>query len=208
VRGAERAVGALALVVLVAAPTLARAHHFDDPKRLRVRLDPTRVELTVTYDVDPGAPALALRRTFDRDRDGALGPEERAVALDYLARTALLFTRLEVDGVLLLAEGRGPSALTIDREARGLEQPTDATTSLGVLVVVRAALLAPPRAVTIGDRGPRPDRGVPTTVELRGLPAPRLASQGEWSPRTMTLAGIALADADPLVLVLPAGPPP
>lgn len=206
-RGAAWALAAAAL--LVATPGPARAHHFDDPKRLRVRLDPARVELTVTYDVDPGAPALALRRTFDRDRDGALGPEERAVALDYLTRTALLFTQVEIDGAALLVEGRtGTTAVTVDREARGLEQPTDASTSIGVLVVVRASIATPPRAVTIRDRGPRPDRGVPTTVELRDLPAPRRASQGEWSPRTRILAGVALTDADPLVLVLAAGPPP
>jgi hypothetical protein len=212
---------ALILAALGAAPTRALAHHFDDPKRLRVRLEPTRLELTATYDVDPGARALELRRIFDRDRDGRLGPEERAVALDYLTRTALLFTRLEVDGVArpLLVEprgglepgeraGAGTASIAVDREARGLEQPTDATTSIGILVVVRVPLASPPRALTIRDRGPRPERGVPTTIELRDLGAPRLASQGEWIPRTRSLVGLALAEDEPLVLVLGAGPPP
>jgi hypothetical protein len=68
------------------------------PRHETLRLSPDGVRLLVDYEVAAGEAALALRRAFDRDGNGALDPGEQQALTENLTKTAVLRTRLLLDG--------------------------------------------------------------------------------------------------------------
>jgi hypothetical protein len=119
----------LPLLLLGAA---AVAHDVAHPRTAALRLSPLGISLRVDHEIAAGAAARALRQAFDRNHDGLLDPGEQEALVEHLARTALLRTRLLVDG----------AELELRRAAvRGekIDQPASSTALLAVRIELRAS---------------------------------------------------------------------
>ena len=97
------------------------------PRRELLRVSPRGLRLFVDYEVAAGEAARSLRRAFDRDRSGALDPGEQAALAEHLARTAMLRTKLLVDGA--------PVALRREQvRPEKVDEPASSTALLAVRV--------------------------------------------------------------------------
>lgn len=195
------AAAALAAALLGGAALPAGAHQLDHPTLLRMAVRPDAVVVSVTYDVDPGDPSRQLRGLFDRDSDGQLDVGEQAKLLRYLEDTARLW--LEVD------LGGRPLALVVrSREGSRLGLPAEATSSLGISLVLTASVaLADPARLRIADRDKDASRHVPLVVDVAPELHPRFASRGEWHPELRQLHRVMLGPDRALELTLVPTPP-
>lgn len=149
--------GPVIVALLLCAPAAASAHREMYPKQDRLELSPGGVRLLLGYAVPAGDEARALRRLFDRDRDGTLGAEERAALNEHLARLALHFLSVKLDG--------RPLPL---RRAAVEGGPEDAE-RLAVTVTVEAALPPGAHVLRLSDRHKDRRLAVPVTVSARGV---------------------------------------
>ncbi len=191
----------LCFVVLLAigSTTAALAHRFAHPKVLRLGVQPARLVIAWSYDVNPGPDALRTRGLFDRDADGRLDAAERQKLQKYLLDTTLLFLRVRIDGA--------PVDLTgAQVEAHRMDRPADDDSTLGISALVTVP--RPPGAfeLVVEDRDKDATKHVPVVVDLAVAEPVALASQGELDPAARRIHGVRLERGRPFVLRLGAQP--
>lgn len=189
------------------------AHTLAHTRRDTVTVSELQVAIVAGYDSPPGADSRQLRRTFDRDADGALSAEEAEAAEGWLAARATARLRLWVDGA--------PAALTLGAsEVHGLDEPVGSGRSLQIAVTLTAPLpsaAARPAltliledeelgrreaiALTARDEGPRRLLAAELVPRDAASQAPS-APAGRYDPAGRALSGVILTPADRLVLRL------
>jgi hypothetical protein len=153
-----RAAAALLAATLAATPA-AEAHRLSRPKEDLVLVEPTRIQLLLTYGVSPGPEARTLRRLFDRDGDGLLSQPERRRLRDFLVQTAR-------QHLSLLVNGSPAEPRLLGASAWGAREPVASAAVLGV----RALFAAPVRwrigenRLLLTDR--HQDRAIPVVAAL------------------------------------------
>ncbi len=110
----------------------ALAHDVPHPRTLALRLSPAGISLRADYEVGAGEQARALRQAFDRDHDGRLDPSEQQALTEHLARTAVLRTRISVDGAEVELQ-------RLSARAEKADHPASSTALLAVRIELRAS---------------------------------------------------------------------
>jgi len=93
----------LAALVLLPAPSVAHMVRF--PRMVHVRVEAERIAVAVAVRRHDGPDAASLRSQFDKDSSGVLEPVEQDELAGWLDRRARKELRVELDGVVLEAEG-------------------------------------------------------------------------------------------------------
>jgi len=86
------------LLAILTGAYAAGAHEAPHPKTLSLRLSRDRIALAIQFTIPAGEKSRGLRQAFDRDRNGRLDADEQRALLSHLVKTAVLRTRLTVDG--------------------------------------------------------------------------------------------------------------
>lgn len=171
----------------------AQAHVFEHPKILRVGLQPDRLLVSVTYDLNPGRQSLEARGLFDRNQDGALDPEEQVKLAKFLEDSAMLFLKVKVGGQALRLE-------RVEASPRQLDRPSGSSESLGISLLYAAPLPKDAVVLELEDRDRDRQKHVPVVVDLAPTWRVALASQGELSNTTHQIQRVMLAAGAPLRL--------
>jgi hypothetical protein len=158
----------LAWAALLASPLVASAHAVDHPRRILLDVSAAVLVATFEYALAPSE-AASVRRLFDRDRDGRVGPGERDLLVSYLGKRA-----------------RGSFALACaGRDVAGSASPVeladvDGTLGLGARVAVRFNVSESDCTLSDdgGSEGHVPVRVAGARVRTE---APRGATDDEWT---------------------------
>lgn len=189
---------ALAIVLLLV-PAVASAHRFEHPKVIRIGVQPERIVVAFSYDVNPGVEALRTRALFDRDSNGQLDEDERKRLQKYLVDTALLWMRVRV-------QDRPIDLRTSTVTPNRLDRPADDSTTLGISALLTVPRPAGPLEIVVEDRDKDAKKHVPVIVDFGRDEGVALASQGELDPEARQLRGVRLEPGRTLVLRLSAQP--
>lgn len=186
----------------------AVAHRFEHPRQLRIGLDADRILVSMVFDLDPGEPSRTARQLFDRNTDGQIDEDERALLERWMERTALRFFEVSATG-----PDAAPKVFTFEtlrREGHKSDRPSSATETLGLSLLLSAPL---PEATSelwlqVKDQEPDQRKHVPLLLDLAPGWALRASSQGEWHPATRQLRRVSLSAGRPLCLHISRGPLP
>ncbi len=155
----------LAVAALAACCSAASAHGVPAPKQDELRVSPSEIVVTIAYQVPRGDLARALRRIFDRDRDGALDAAETARLGAHLAREATAFLALTVDGKAA-AFAVGPPVV----DAAG---PADDAIAVTVQATARVPLAVGAHQLRFADHHKDRRFGIPLRVVFERGTAPK-----------------------------------
>jgi hypothetical protein len=178
--------GGLLLLSLAAA---ARAHRVAHPKSDQVFVGHRTLLLLLRYQVAAGPDAERVRKSFDRDRDGALDEGERGRAAEFLAGMAVHRLALEVNGALAAPRRVGVAAW-------GLDLPTGASAGLGA----RALFEVPARwrvglnRIVLRDRHKDQTVAVPAALHLAPPFELRHSSLGQFDAATRQVREVVLRE--------------
>ena len=156
-------------------PAWGHGLHF--PKRDTLRIDTTKITLTVRLDFDDEE-SLSICDRFDRNSDERVGDDEREAMSRYLVGEARRPIELQLDGHRLALEVSSKVVQGCDAKAHGESR-------LGVDVVLEAALpeQVGERHFELGDALSHAEDEVPVRVELKGLRS-TASSEGRWEKST------------------------
>ncbi|MBK6684564.1 MAG: hypothetical protein IPG45_08820 [Deltaproteobacteria bacterium] len=172
---------------------LAEAHVFEHPKILRVGLQPDRLLVSVTYDLNPGRQSLEARGLFDRNQDGTLDPEEQVKLAKFLEDSAMLFLKVKIGGQAVRLE-------RLEASPHQLDRPSGSSESLGISLLYAAPLPPEGGVLELEDRDRDKQKHVPVVVDLAPTWRVALASQGELSNATHQIQRVMLSAGSPLRL--------
>jgi hypothetical protein len=148
---------ALALATILPSPVLA--HRIAYPKKDTLAIEPGRLVLSLTYQVEDDV--VELRRRFDRNTDGTIDQDEAGALEQHLVREARRSLALTIDG-------KGPEFTVTSVSSRGLAGPCGDLEHAEVLAVleVRGSPPAAGGTVELSDRVGTGQRRVPVGIEV------------------------------------------
>lgn len=163
--------GLLAAALLATGAVRLAAHGLHYPKRLKIRVSGTELQVAVDFDIEPGPDALVLRDRFDSDGDGKLDERERRALQEYLAARAVRPLAVRYgDRALVLRE--------VERWGYGDEESARSSSLIGVHLELRADLPRGKKAAELLLADAIPDSAHQVAVNLTVAAPWHLASYG------------------------------
>ena len=212
-----RPVKLISILTLLVGVAPLDAHTNPYPRWDQVDLSPTRIEVKVGWDLDPGQASREVRQRYDLDHDGFLSDPERDALRAWMGEAAARWLQIAADGKIL--------PLHRDKiEVRPLDVPVDSNRPLGVIVDLSAPLPLSLTSLTLTDQHPgrtfpvmlslvdKTTRTLTTCLRARGSlldpPPPTAVSAGQWNQATRQLTHVALEPGEVLWMQWSGGDPP